>query len=177
MIIYITGASGSGKTTVLKSLPIKGFDLDDIYEANWKKHKKLETVQKGVKHDIDELVAKYKNVVFVGLQSKEQLAFTPDAVFLLVRTDYEEYYRQKLVRDLKLLCEGQKEYEEVLMKKPFDEFRNYFWSNDIVNMKTLDEFKKYVKKMNKLIKDDFPMAKQCTASEMPAHINSLFNSK
>ena len=177
MIIYITGASGSGKTTALKSLPIKGFDLDDIYEANWKKHKKIETVQKGVRHDIDEIVSKHTHVAFVGLQGKQDLVFSPDAVVLLVRTDYEAYYRQKLVRDLKLLCEGQKEYEDILMKKPFDEFRNYFWSNDIVNMKTLDEFKKFVKKMNGAIKEDFPSAKQCTASELPTHIHKLLNSK
>jgi adenylylsulfate kinase-like enzyme len=37
MIVYITGASGSGKTTLLEQLPIKGYDLDDIYENNWKK--------------------------------------------------------------------------------------------------------------------------------------------
>jgi len=37
MIVYITGASASGKTTVLKSLSVKAYDLDDIYENNWKK--------------------------------------------------------------------------------------------------------------------------------------------
>lgn len=173
MIIYITGASGSGKTTVLKLLPIKGYDLDDIYEANWKKHRKIETVQKGVKQDIDALVSKHPILVFVGLQGKEHLVFNPDHVILLYRTDYEQYFRQKLVRDLKLLCEGQKEYETILLKKPFDEFRNYFWSNDMVNMKTLDEFKTRVEKTNKAIQTDFPGAKSMTSSEIPKFIKTL----
>jgi len=166
MIVYITGASGSGKTTLLKQLPIKGYDLDDIYENNWKKHKKLETVQKGVKKDIDILILKHKDIIFVGLQGKDNLAFTPDVVYILVRKDYEQYYRDKLVRDLNLLCKYKTDFEEVLKKEPFDEFRNHFWSNDIVNMKSFDEFKKYVEKMNKSIQKDFPSSEMLTASEI-----------
>ncbi len=172
MIIYITGASGAGKTTLLKQLPIKGYDLDDLYEANWKKHRKVETVQKGVKKDVDELVSKHKDIVFVGLQSKEQLVFEPDVVYILIRKDYETYYRDKLIRDLNLLCTYKSEFEDVLRNTPFVEFRNHFWSNSIVNMKTLDEFKKYVNKMNKHIQEDFPKAKMFTANEIVHEVKS-----
>jgi adenylate kinase family enzyme len=172
MIIYITGASGTGKTTLLKTLPIKGYDLDDLYEANWKKHRKLETVQKGVKKDVDELVSKHNDIVFVGLQSKEQLAFEPDVVYILIRKDYETYYRDKLIRDLNLLCTYKSEFEDVLRNTAFEEFRNHFWSNSIVNMKTLDEFKKYVNKMNKHIQEDFPKAKMLTANEILREVKS-----
>lgn len=173
MIIYITGASGSGKTTLLKNIQMKGYDLDDIYESNWKKHKKLETVQKGVKKDIDVLVSKHKNIVFVGLQGKEQLQFSPDIVYILVRKDYEQYYRDKLVRDLNLLCKYKSDFLEVLAKKPFEEFRDHFWSNDIVNMKTFDEFKKYVDKMNKNIQADFPKSELLTANEILRHLKTI----
>jgi hypothetical protein len=172
MIIYITGASGSGKTTLLKKLNIKGYDLDDIYESNWKKHRKIETVEKGVKKDIEALLEKHKSIVFVGLQGKEQLPFTPDKVYILTRKDTEKYYRDKLVRDLNLLCKYKSEYEEVLRKVPFEEFRNHFWSNDIVNMKTLDDFKAYVEKINKSIKKDFPKAEIATADEIAKSITS-----
>ena len=166
MIIYVTGASGSGKTTILKKLPIKGYDLDDIYESNWAKHKKLETVEKGVKKDIDILVSKHKDIVFVGLQGKEHLVFTPDMVYILIRTDYDKYYRDKLVRDLNLLCQHNKEFERVLSKEPFDEFRNHFWSNDIVNMKSFDDFKSHIEKTNKSLKEDFPKAELLTADKI-----------
>ena len=171
MIVYITGASGSGKTTLLKSLSVKAYDLDDIYENNWKKHKRMDTVQKGVIKDIKILLSQHKNIVFVGLQGKDDLPFTPDVVYILIRKDYEQYYRDKLVRDLNLLCKYKNEFEEVLKKEPFDEFRNHFWSNDIVNMKSFDEFKKYVDKMNNSIKKDFPTAEILTASEIIKKIN------
>ena len=171
MIVYITGASGSGKTTLLKGLSVKGYDLDDIYENNWKKHKKLETVQKGVIKDINVLLSKHKNIVFVGLQGKDYLPFTPDVVYVLIRKDYEQYYRDKLVRDLNLLCKYKSDFEEVLKKEPFDEFRNHFWSNDIVNMKSLDEFKKHVDKMNKSIQADFPNSELLTASEITKSVH------
>jgi GTPase SAR1 family protein len=170
MIIYITGASGSGKTTILQKLSIKGYDLDDIYESNWKKHKKLETVQKGVKKDIDLLISKHKDIVFVGLQGKEQLFFTPDIVYILVRKDYEKYYRGKLVRDLNLLCEHKKDFETILLKTPFDEIANHFWSNDIVNMKSFSDFKSHVEKTNKSLKEDFPDAEMLTSDKI---INKL----
>jgi GTPase SAR1 family protein len=168
MIVYITGASGSGKTTLLKSLSVKGYDLDDIYESNWKKHKKVETVQKGVIKDINILLSKHENIIFVGLQGKDNLPFTPDVVYILIRKDYEKYYRDKLVRDLNLLCKYKSEFEEVLIKEPFDQFRNHFWSNDIVNMKSFDEFKKHIDKMNKSIQTDFPNSELLTASEIIA---------
>jgi len=173
MIVYITGASGSGKTTLLKSLSVKGYDLDDIYESNWKKHKKIDTVQKGVIKDINILLSKHKDIIFVGLQGKDNLPFTPDVVYILIRNDYEQYYRDKLVRDLNLLCKYKKDFEEVLTKAPFEEFRNHFWSNDIVNMKSLDEFKKYVDKMNKSIQKDFPNSEMLTASEIIKKINNV----
>lgn len=168
MLIYITGASGSGKTTVLKSLPpsLASYDLDDLYEANWKKHRTMATVQKGVIKDVNSIISANKNVVFVGLQGSADIPFKPDLVILLVRKDYEDYFRQKLVRDLKLLCEGQAEYIDILKNKPFSEFRNYFWSNDVVGMKTLDEFKAYVHKMNAAIKADFPQAKVMTSGKI-----------
>jgi GTPase SAR1 family protein len=166
MIIYITGASGSGKTTLLQKLPMQGYDLDDIYERNWKNHRKIETVQKGVKKEIDILTSKHKDIVFVGLQGKDQLAFSPDVVYILIRNDYEKYYRDKLVRDLNLLCDNKKEFERVLSKEPFSEFRNHFWSNDIVNMKSFDDFKAYVEKMNKSIQNDFPEAHMLTAEKI-----------
>jgi GTPase SAR1 family protein len=172
MIIYITGASGSGKTTLLHKLPIKGYDLDDIYEANWKKHRKVETVQKGVKKDIESIVLKHKNVIFVGLQGKEQLQFTPDKVYVLIRNDYDQYYRDKLVRDLNLLCKYRSEFEDVLRKKPFEEFRDHFWSNDIVNMKSLDEFKQFIEKIHKGIRADFSKAEFLTASEIIKNIKA-----
>jgi len=171
MIVYITGASGSGKTTLLKSLSVKGYDLDDIYENNWKKHKKFDTVQKGVIKDINVLLSKNNNIVFVGLQGKDNLPFTPDVVYILVRRDYEQYYRDKLVRDLNLLCKYKNNFETVLKKEPFEDFRNHFWSNDIVNMKSFDEFKKYVDKMNKSIQKDFSSSEMLTASEIIKKIN------
>lgn len=170
MIIYITGASASGKTTLLQKIPIKGYDLDDVYESNWEKYKTITAVQKGVKKDIDELISKQANIVFVGLQGTADLTFKPDLVFILVRTDYEKYYRQKLIRDLNLLCENKKEFEEVLAKEPFDEFRNHFWSNDIVNMKSFGDFKLHVEKMNNSIQKDFPKAEILTADKI---INKL----
>jgi hypothetical protein len=172
MIVYITGASGSGKTTLLKSLSVKAYDLDDIYENNWKKHKRIDTVQKGVLKDINILLSENENIVFVGLQGKDDLPFTPDVIYILIRKDYEQYYRDKLVRDLNLLCKYKTEFEEVLIKEPFDEFRNHFWSNDIVNMKTFDEFKKHVDKMNNAIKKDFPTAETLTGSEILKKIRS-----
>jgi GTPase SAR1 family protein len=177
MIVYITGASGSGKTTLLKSLSVKGYDLDDIYENNWKKHKRIDTVQKGVIKDINALLSEHKNIVFVGLQGKDNLPFTPDVVYILIRKDYEQYYRDKLVRDLNLLCKYKNDFEEVLKKEPFDEFRNHFWSNDIVNMKSFDEFKKYLDKMNNSIKKDFPTAEILTASELIKKINKFSSAR
>jgi len=173
MIVYITGASGSGKTTLLKSLSVKGYDLDDIYENNWKKHKRIDTVQKGVIKDINTLLSEHKHIVFVGLQEKDNLPFTPDVVYILIRKDYEQYYRSKLVRDLNLLCKYKSDFEEVLKKEPFDEFRNHFWSNDMVNMKTFDEFKKHVEKMNKSIQKDFPTAEMLTASEIMKKLTTV----
>lgn len=173
MIIYVTGASGSGKTTLLNHIPIKGFDLDDIYENNWTKHRKIETVQKGVKKDIDKLISLHEDILFVGLQGREYLTFTPDIVYVLVREDYEQYYRDKLVRDLNLLCKYKDEFTAVLKKKPIAEFREHFWSNDIVNMKSLDEFKQYVQKINKSIQADFPKSNLLTGKEIIRAIKSL----
>ena len=163
MIIYITGASGSGKTTLLKKSPIKGYDMDDIYTSNWKKHKTLEPVLKGVKKDVEVLIAKHTHILFVGLQGKDQLSFTPDVVYILVRKDYEQFYRDKLVRDLNLLCENKKDFEQVLAKEPFKDFRNHFWSSSIVNMKPLDEFKKDTNKMTKYLQDNFKGAPALSA--------------
>ena len=171
MIIYITGASGSGKTTLLHKLPVKAYDLDEIYGDNWEKHRKIETVQKGVKKDIDNLISRHKDLVFVGLQGKEDLVFNPDVVYILIRNDYEKYYRDKLVRDLNILCDNKKAFERVLTKEPFTEFRNHFWSNDIVNMKSLEDFKVYVEKMNKNIQADFPRAQKLTADKILALLN------
>jgi len=166
MIVYITGASGAGKSTILNKISIPGYDLDTIYENNWKKHRTFTTVQKGVKKDIDVLVAKHPNIVFVGLQGKDDLQFVPDVVYVLIRKDYEQFYRQKLVRDLNLLCTHKKNYESVLMKKPFEEFRNHFWSNDMVNMKSFDDFKTYVDKATKMIHADFPKSEILTADNI-----------
>jgi hypothetical protein len=163
MIIYITGASGSGKTTLLKKSPIKGYDMDDIYANNWKKYKTFDPVLKGVKKDVEALIAKHTNIVFVGLQGKDQLSFTPDVVYILVRKDYEQFYRDKLVRDLNLLCENKKDFEKVLAKEPFKDFRNHFWSSSIVNMKPLDEFKEDTQKMTKHLQEDFKGASALTA--------------
>jgi hypothetical protein len=172
MIIYVTGASGSGKSTLLKKIPIKGYDLDDIYESNWKKHRRVDTVQKGVKKDIEALVSKHKDIVFVGLQSREQLPFNPDRVYVLVRKDYEAYYRDKLIRDLNLLCKYKDDFEDVLRHKPFEEFRDNFWANDIVNMKPFDEFKKHVDRMTAKIHTDFPNSMVLTANEILAKIKT-----
>jgi len=171
MIIYITGASGSGKTTLLHKLPMKAYDLDEIYGDNWEKHRKIETVQKGVKKDIDALISRHKDLVFVGLQGKEDLVFNPDVVYILIRNDYEKYYRDKLVRDLNILCDSKKAFERVLMKEPFSEFRNYFWSNDIVNMKSFEDFKLYIEKINKNIQADFPRAQKLTADKILVLLN------
>ena len=170
MLIYITGASGSGKTTLLKQLPMRCYDLDDLYIANWKIHRKPTTVQKGVQEDVAKLIAKHKDLVFIGMQGKEDLPFTPDAVYILVRKDYDNYYRQKLVRDLHLLCDNKKDVEDVFAKKPFEEFRLHFWSNSVVNMKSLDEFKESVEKTNRLFKKDFPKALFLTAKEIIARL-------
>jgi len=156
MIIYITGASGVGKTYAMKSISLPSYDLDDIYEDAWKHHRLPSTVQQAVKEDIEKKVKAHKHVVFVGLQGADDLVFTPDAVILLVREDYEAYFRQKLVRDLGLLCKYKSEYEDILTTKPINEFRNYFWSNDVVSMKSLDEFIQHIEKINKAIRKDFP---------------------
>ena len=87
-------------------------------------------------------------------------------VYILIRTDYDKYYRDKLVRDLNLLCQHKKEFERVLSKEPFDEFRNHFWSNDIVNMKSFDDFKSHIEKTNKSLKEDFPKAELLTADKI-----------
>jgi len=166
MIIYIVGASGSGKTTLLKKVPIPGYDLDDIYETNWNKHRKWETVQKGAKKDIETLTKKHKDIVFVGLQFNKDLAFSPDVVYILIRTDYEKFYRDKLVRDLNLLCDNKKEYERVLSKEPVNEIKKHFGFNDIVNMKSFDDFKLDVEKTNKDIQKEFPKAETFTADKL-----------
>jgi len=171
MIIYITGASGSGKTTILKQLPIKGYDLDNIYFSNWQKHKKIETVQKGVIKDINILLSKHKDIVFVGPNGSDNLPFRPDVVYILIRRDYEQYYRDKLIRDLNLLCKYKNENIETLKNQSFEYIRQKFWSNDIVNMKSFDEFKKHVDKINKSFQKDFPNAEILTASEIIRKIN------
>jgi energy-coupling factor transporter ATP-binding protein EcfA2 len=174
MIIYITGASGAGKSTVLKTLPIPGYDLDDLYEAGWKHHRKFELVQKSVKQEVAKLVAAHPHIAFVGLQGSDQVPFAPDHVILLVRTDYEMYYRQKLVRDLRLLCENQKMYEETFMKEPLDTMKRfYFWSNSVVGMTSLEEFKTSVEKMNASIQKDFPDAVALEFKKIPAFIRKL----
>ena len=119
-----------------------------------------------MKKDIAALTAKHTTIVFVGLQSSEQLPFVPDRVFLLVRKDTEQYYRDKLIRDLHLLCQYKAEFEKVLAKEPFSEFRNHFWSNDVVGMKGLEEFKRHTDKLMAAIKADFPKAEICTADEI-----------
>jgi energy-coupling factor transporter ATP-binding protein EcfA2 len=174
MIIYITGASGAGKSTVLKTLPIPGYDLDDLYKAGWQHHRKLELVQKSVKREVAKLVAAHPHIAFVGLQGSDQVPFAPDHVILLVRTDYEMYYRQKLVRDLRLLCENQKMYEETFMKEPLDTMKRfYFWSNSVVGMTTLEEFKSSVEKMNTSIQKNFPDAVALEFKRIPAFIRKL----
>lgn len=173
MIIYITGASGTGKSTLLSKIKIKGYDLDDIYEKNWKKHRKVETVQKGVASDIHDLIAKHKDIVFVGLQGKDQLPFTADIVYILIRKDYEQYYRDKLIRDLNLLCKYKTEYEDVLRKLPFEQFRDHFWSNDIVNMKSFEDFKAFTERMTKNIKKEFPDGEIVTADEIQKKLKNM----
>jgi len=54
------------------------------------------------------------------------------------------------------LCKYKSEYEDILTTKPINEFRNYFWSNDVVSMKSLDEFIQHIEKINKAIRKDFP---------------------
>jgi hypothetical protein len=49
----------------LKIRVVKGYDLDDFYERNWKKHRTFDTVQKGVKKDIDILLSKHKSIIRV----------------------------------------------------------------------------------------------------------------
>ena len=58
------------------------------YENNWKKHKTIDTVQKGVVKDINAIVSKNKDTIFVGLQGKDNVPFTPDVVYILIRKDY-----------------------------------------------------------------------------------------
>lgn len=173
MIIYITGPSGSGKTTLIKMLPIKSFDLDDLYEKQWKKTNNINKVLKYVKDDIQKKIEKYKNIVFVGLQGKDDLLFKPDTIIILERTDYETFYRQKLVRDLHLLCRDKSDIEDVFKNKPFSDFRNYVWSNSVVNLKSLDDFIKDVKKMYKAIKKDFPKSINLEFKDIPKYIKSI----
>ena len=73
MIIYITGEPGSGKTFLLNSLPIAGYDLDDIYNEQWKYHRKWEIVQKGALKKINALIEKHKDIAFVGFINKKNL--------------------------------------------------------------------------------------------------------
>lgn len=174
MIIYITGASGVGKTTVLKTLPIPAYDLDDLYTTAWKHHRTQLTVQKSVKREVAKLVTAHPHIAFVGLQGSEDVPFHPDHVILLVRTDYEMYYRQKLVRDLRLLCENQKMYEETFMKEPLDTMKRfYFWSNSVVGMTSLEEFKASVDKMNAALQKDFPKAIALDFKKVPPFIKKL----
>lgn len=173
MIIYITGASGVGKTTVMKDLPIKSYDLDDLYEKQWKLSSNPQKVKKGVKEDIEGLTKKHKNLCFVGLAMRADLPFTPDHTFILIRKDWEQYYRQKLVRDLELLCKYKKDFIEVLEGAPLKEFRNHFWSNDVVNMKSLEDFKKHQEHITKAIQKDFSGAKQMEAKEVVKFIQKV----
>lgn len=173
MIIYITGAPGVGKTHILSNLLIKGYDLDMIFDNNCKKYSTYELVQEGCKKDIEEIIKNSANIVFVGYQGKEQLFFTPDIVILLIRTDYEYYYRQKLIKDFKFLCLHYNEYENIIMKTNINELSSYFTYNEIVKMRSLQEFIDWVQLVNKLIIDDFPNAKNYTFSEVIEYINNV----
>jgi len=173
MIIYITGAPGVGKTHILSNLSIKGYDLDIIFDNNCKKYSTYELVQEGYKKDIEEYIKSNNNIIFVGYQGKEQLFFTPDIVILLIRTDYEYYYRQKLLKDFKFLCVHHNEYENIIMRTEINELSNYFIYNEVVKMKTLSEFINWLKLVNQLVIDDFPNAKICTFSEVIDYINNL----
>jgi hypothetical protein len=177
MIIYITGAPGVGKSNILNNVSIKNNviinDLDIIFDNNCKKYSIYELVQEGCKKDIEEIIKNNTNIIFVGYQEKEQLFFTPDVVILLVRTDYEYYYREKMLKDYKFLCEHHSEYENIIMKTNIDELPSYFIYNEIVKMRSLQEFIDWVQLVNKVVLDDFPNAKMYTFSEVIEYINKL----
>jgi hypothetical protein len=166
MIIYVTGEPGSGKTFLLKSLSIPGYDLDDIYNEQWKHHRKWEIVQKGAKKKIDSLIEKHKNIVFVGYLNKKSLGFNPDYVFILYRDDYEQYYRQKLIRDFTYLIKDKKEWLETFKKAPVDELKLADPHSEILNFKTLKEFIEKNKIQIRKMKADFPEAKLMKAKDI-----------
>ena len=135
MIVYITGASASGKATLLNQLPELGYDLDEISRSDT--YEKIHVVKKAVKKNIDALVLKHNHIVFVGSLDRSHLSFTPDKVFI-VQTDYQTYYRDKIL----------------------EEFRLHFFANDTVQIQPFDEFKQCIDKMTTSIIKDFPMAEQ-----------------
>jgi hypothetical protein len=127
-----------------------------------------------VKREVAKLVAAHPRIAFVGFYGANQIQFAPDHVILLVRTDYEMYYRQKLVRDLRLLCENQKDYEETFMKEPLDIIKHkYFTATAVVGMTSLEEFKTSVEKMNAALQKDFPDAVALEFKKIPAFIRTL----
>lgn len=135
MIVYITGASASGKATIVNQLPGIAYDLDEISRSDT--YPKTHMVKKAVKRNIDALVLNHNYIVFVGSLERTHLLFTPDKVFI-VKTDYQTYYRDKIL----------------------EEFRLHFFANDTVQIQPFDEFKQCIDKMTTSILNDFPMAEQ-----------------
>lgn len=173
MLIYITGAPGVGKTQILSKLNIKGFDLDNIFDNNCNKYNTFEKIMEEYKKDINDIISKNSTVVFVGYQESKQLYFKPDIVILLIRNDYEKYYRQKLIKDLHFMCKNHIELENIFEKNPISEISSYFSHNEIVGMKTFDKFKNSILTINKLILDDFLDVKTLTESEVLEYIKRL----
>jgi Cdc6-like AAA superfamily ATPase len=173
MIIYITGAPGVGKTHILSKLFIQGFDLDNIFDNNCKKYNTFEKVIEEYKKDINDIILKNSTVVFVGYQESKQLSFKPDIVILLIRNDFEKFYRQKLISDLHFLCENQVELENIFTKKPPNEISSFFSYNEIIGMNTFDKFKNSILTINKLILNDFPDVKTLTESEVIEYVKTF----
>lgn len=73
MIVHITGAPGSGKSTIGNILKkklkhIKVYDIDNLYHDFINIQRKIsDTFPQKFQKYIDELIKKHKNIIFVGL--------------------------------------------------------------------------------------------------------------
>jgi len=127
MIIHINGGSGSGKSTLGATLKKAGYfvietdDIDDHIMLNLiKKHPNAFDSRKSTdaifkiqsklyEEQINKLIAKYKNIIFVGIiHHKKNLLKNADHKYY-IHVDYETHFKQLATRTLNDLCNNRKE--------------------------------------------------------------------